>query len=268
VRANPSPLKYSIHTCLREFHLRRILSDLDCRKTMLDVGCGLGYWIETFGKHFVTAIGMDCDMAGLKANRQRGLSDMVQASAFALPFADGTVDLIICSEVLEHLPADMDRTALECMARALRPGGRLIITTPSLEGLRSRSRLRNLGHTQPGTGEYHYRVGYTLQMYRDLLAHIPLLSLKSHRFSMFLFSELFMDLQKLLFYRKRELREHSDIMTAGDSILFRAYRFFFPILRAAFIFEDIVMCPLFKGHIHILELERISDTKATPCLHS
>ncbi len=45
----------------------------------------------------------------------------VSADALKLPFADGTFDRIICSEVLEHIPDD--HTAIGELARVLRPGG-------------------------------------------------------------------------------------------------------------------------------------------------
>ena len=45
----------------------------------------------------------------------------VQGDALALPFADGTFDRVIASEVLEHIPDD--RAAMAELARVLRPGG-------------------------------------------------------------------------------------------------------------------------------------------------
>ena len=53
----------------------------------------------------------------------------VSADALKLPFADGTFDRIICSEVLEHIPDD--RTAIGELARVLRPGGSIALTVPA-----------------------------------------------------------------------------------------------------------------------------------------
>ena len=53
----------------------------------------------------------------------------VSADALKLPFADGTFDRIICSEVLEHIPDD--HTAIEELARVLRPGGSIALTVPA-----------------------------------------------------------------------------------------------------------------------------------------
>ena len=54
----------------------------------------------------------------------------VQASAVALPFAAGTFDTVVFSEVLEHLPAGTERRALEELRRVIAPQGHLLLTTP------------------------------------------------------------------------------------------------------------------------------------------
>jgi SAM-dependent methyltransferase len=52
----------------------------------------------------------------------------VNGDAVELPFADGSFDRIIASEVLEHVPDD--RAALAQLVRVLRPGGTIGITVP------------------------------------------------------------------------------------------------------------------------------------------
>ena len=46
----------------------------------------------------------------------------------AIPVSDASYDLVFCSQVLEHLPAP--RAVLGELARALKPGGKLWLTTP------------------------------------------------------------------------------------------------------------------------------------------
>ncbi|MFN0026159.1 MAG: class I SAM-dependent methyltransferase [Acidimicrobiales bacterium] len=53
----------------------------------------------------------------------------VQASALALPFPDGAFDVVIASEVLEHIQADTE--VLAELARVLSPGGQLAVTVPA-----------------------------------------------------------------------------------------------------------------------------------------
>ena len=52
----------------------------------------------------------------------------VQGDALRLPFADGSFDRVIASEVLEHIPDD--ETAMAELARVLRPGGSMAVTVP------------------------------------------------------------------------------------------------------------------------------------------
>jgi SAM-dependent methyltransferase len=51
-----------------------------------------------------------------------------QGDALKLPFADGSFDRVIASEVLEHIPDD--ESAMAELARVLRPGGTMAVTVP------------------------------------------------------------------------------------------------------------------------------------------
>jgi SAM-dependent methyltransferase len=57
------------------------------------------------------------------------LATAVNGDATRLPFADGSFDRIIASEVMEHVPDDL--AALDELTRVLRPGGTIAITIPS-----------------------------------------------------------------------------------------------------------------------------------------
>jgi SAM-dependent methyltransferase len=54
---------------------------------------------------------------------------VLRGDATKLPFADGTFDRVITSEVLEHIQDDV--AAIAELARVLRPGGTLGVTVPS-----------------------------------------------------------------------------------------------------------------------------------------
>ena len=56
-----------------------------------------------------------------------------------LPYPDSSFDVVVFSEVIEHLTAS-PLHALREMARVLRPGGRLIVSTPNQHYLKSRMR--------------------------------------------------------------------------------------------------------------------------------
>lgn len=53
-----------------------------------------------------------------------------------VPEADGSVDMVICQEGIEHLPNQL--SALREFNRILKPGGRLVITAPNISHLRGK----------------------------------------------------------------------------------------------------------------------------------
>jgi FkbM family methyltransferase len=71
-----------------------------------------------------------------------------------IPVPDASFDIILCTEVLEHVPRPIE--ALQEMARIVKPGGRLLITAPLGSGM----------HQVP----YHFYGGYTEYWYRKFLA--------------------------------------------------------------------------------------------------
>ena len=109
---------------------------------LLDMGAGAGrHAFESFRRRArVVAVDYDAaelkDVTGLFAamieageGPAGGLAAAVNADGTRLPFADGTFDRIIASEVLEHIPDD-DAAAAE-LFRVLKPGGTLAATVPA-----------------------------------------------------------------------------------------------------------------------------------------
>jgi ubiquinone/menaquinone biosynthesis C-methylase UbiE len=94
---------------------------------VLDLGCGRGGALEQIGADVAHPLGLDPDWQSLAEHRLPHLPRMV-ATAHAIPLPAASVDLALCSWVLEHLP-DPALTFGE-VARVLRPGGVFIILAP------------------------------------------------------------------------------------------------------------------------------------------
>ena len=94
---------------------------IGAEKNALEIGCGKGYWSEK-----LKALGYN--VTSLDINKTYEHARIVNVE-HGLPFSDHTFNLVWASEVLEHL-ADPDFAARE-MRRVLKPGGRLILTTPN-----------------------------------------------------------------------------------------------------------------------------------------
>lgn len=90
---------------------------------VLDVGCGSSRIIRDLHH----AVGVDVAIDRLRYMRRYGLP-LVQGSIFALPFRTASFDTVVCSEVIEHIPADA--SVFQELARVHRRGGRLLVGTP------------------------------------------------------------------------------------------------------------------------------------------
>ena len=100
-------------------------------RTILDVGCGDGALTVRLAEEW-DVTGADMSAVALEHVKTAA----VQASATDLPFADGSFDLVLSSEMLEHLsPGDYGRAISE-MSRVTRRY--LLLTVPYREDLRFR----------------------------------------------------------------------------------------------------------------------------------
>jgi SAM-dependent methyltransferase len=111
--------------------LAGVLAGRDGRQRIVDVGCGEGtatYLVKRLDPAN-TVIGIDWSAMALAQARARGLL-VVQGGIDGLPLPDASVDVVIMSELIEHL-VDTDAAAEEAR-RVLRPGGTLLMSTPNL----------------------------------------------------------------------------------------------------------------------------------------
>src|SRR5205085_12126309 len=96
---------------------------------LLDVGCGGGHLIRAARAEGWRGVGTDLGHAACRAARETTTAPVAQAEATALPFRDGTLDVVTLVNVLEHTAAA--RRTLEEAARVLRPGGLLVVRVPN-----------------------------------------------------------------------------------------------------------------------------------------
>jgi SAM-dependent methyltransferase len=99
---------------------------------IVDVGCGDGFALaiaaeRNAGHHFT---GLDWSAGSLTQAAARGLDVLRAAIDTSLPIRSCSVDVVIMSEVIEHL-VDTD-SAMEEVHRILKPGGSLLLSTPNL----------------------------------------------------------------------------------------------------------------------------------------
>jgi SAM-dependent methyltransferase len=116
--------------------------DLEAGAVVLDMGCGAGRHAFESLRRGARVVALDYSFGELEdvrdlfwAMEQEGEVGpdggglCVRGDALRLPFADGTFDRIIASEVLEHLTDDAG--ALAELTRVLKPGGTIAVTVPA-----------------------------------------------------------------------------------------------------------------------------------------
>lgn len=98
-------------------------------RTLLDTGCGEGYYTSAFTALTPDVIGVDIAKPAIRlaAKRYRDITWLV-ASGAALPLADGSMDVVCNMFTQIHLAE---------MLRVLAPGGHVLVVTPAADHLQS-----------------------------------------------------------------------------------------------------------------------------------
>ena len=125
----------------------RVRADAAPDAALLDLGCGAALVADLLSDLPLRYVGLDygghhIESAAAKHSNQntgRLSASFVRGDAEFLPFADGSFDVIVWSEVIEHLMRP--ELAVWEVARVLRPGGLLVMTTNNASEMPLRSPL-------------------------------------------------------------------------------------------------------------------------------
>jgi SAM-dependent methyltransferase len=99
-------------------------------ESVLDAGCGSGLYGPALRRRAATVVGIDHDPALCRQAEATGAYDrIVCAPVAAVGSRLGPVDVVFCSELLEHLPRAELRPALDALEAAA--GSKLIVTVPN-----------------------------------------------------------------------------------------------------------------------------------------
>ncbi len=143
---------------------------------VLDAGCGGGRHLsEAFRARGVSVVGIDLNRDdALKAHNTTkimrhegehggGESLVMVSDVTRLPFADASFDIVICSEVLEHIPDHAQ--AIAEIIRVLKPGKSLVVSVPRYLPERICWALSEDYHNEKGG---HIRIYHTRELIRLL----------------------------------------------------------------------------------------------------
>ena len=157
------------------FNLNRI--NLSANSKVLDLGCGEGRHIFGALDEYkdIYCVGLDQDIPSLDVCKEglvffeelnTGSTIFIQGSVYNLPFEDDAFDLVICSEVLEHL--DDYHAAIKEIHRVLKPKGKFLPSVPSYWPERICWALSDNYQNMPGG---HVRIFKKLQVINEIIDH-------------------------------------------------------------------------------------------------
>ena len=99
-------------------------------QSVLDVACGSGFGLEMLSEAGAQPLGVD--YAGetlLEVRRRLPDSSLLRADATHLPLQSASIDQMVSFETIEHVPDA--RALVHEVRRVLKPGGRLVLSTPN-----------------------------------------------------------------------------------------------------------------------------------------
>jgi 2-polyprenyl-3-methyl-5-hydroxy-6-metoxy-1,4-benzoquinol methylase len=115
---------------LRRMRIRQVLPVVrrhrECR--LLDIGCGRdAKFLRSVEPYVAGAVGVDLKAPRIDTGK---ITTIAMTLADTLPFPDAAFDVVTLLAVLEHLAHP--RAMVEEVARVLKPGGRVVLTVPSM----------------------------------------------------------------------------------------------------------------------------------------
>jgi len=124
----PDRVSYHHHLARYQFLLPMVRPNDE----ILETGCGVGYGSQMLSERAHSVVAFDYSPAALEYARERHSAPNLTyllMDCHRLALADTSFDLVVSFEVFEHLEAPLDYLS-ECR-RVLRPGGRLVLSTPN-----------------------------------------------------------------------------------------------------------------------------------------
>lgn len=145
-----------MHDVFPEARQRFVLRHLESGQAVLDIGVGNGTLERLSLAKGIDIHALDPSERAIQRLRgDMGLEDRAQVGyAQAIPFRDSEFDVVVMSEVLEHLDDTALSSALKEVKRVLKPGGVLLITVPYRENLDANTVVC------PDCGKVFHKVGH------------------------------------------------------------------------------------------------------------
>ena len=165
---------------------------------ILDLGTSTGTNLQMLKDlGFTNVTGLDLSPEAIRFCAQKGLGPVIEGSIESLPFTDNAFDLVLATDVIEHV--DHDLKAVSEINRVLRPNGRVILTVPafpSLWGLQDEVS--------------HHKRRYRMKPLKEIVRQSGLREEKNFYFNYLLFLPIFVTRQ-ILSRKKHQIKNENEI---------------------------------------------------------
>lgn len=109
----------------------KLLAAVGTGKRVLDVGCSSGYLAQPLSERGNTIVGIELDPVAARAAEQFCERVLVgNVEMMELPLEPKSFDVVLCGDVVEHLRDPV--AALARLRAFLKPGGRVVLSTPNI----------------------------------------------------------------------------------------------------------------------------------------
>jgi 2-polyprenyl-3-methyl-5-hydroxy-6-metoxy-1,4-benzoquinol methylase len=109
----------------------KLLAAVGTGKRVVDVGCSSGYLARPLSERGNTIVGIELDPQAAHEAEQFCERVLVgDVETMDLPLESGTFDVVLCGDVVEHLRDPV--AALARLRVLLKPGGRIVLSTPNV----------------------------------------------------------------------------------------------------------------------------------------
>jgi len=165
--------------------------------TILDVGTGTGTNLRMLRDLGYTAVrGIEPSPEAIGHCAEHGFDNVTCGDATALPIEDDSCDLLLATDVIEHI--DDDAAALREMRRVLRPSGHLLLSVPAFPSLWGRQ-----------DEVAHHRRRYRMRPLCELLGECGFTVVRRHHFNAILFVPIFVARRLMKWFGLKPASENS-----------------------------------------------------------
>lgn len=192
---------------------------------ILDVGTSTGTnlrMLKDLG--FRNVAGLDFSEESVRWCAEKGLPKVHRGDVCRLPFASGTYDLVLATDIIEHV--DDDDMAVREIARVLKPGGYALFTVPtfpSLWGLQDEVA--------------HHKRRYCMRQLVSVIAGGGLSKVRNYYFNFLLFAPIWLARRLIAMSGKKlnsEAELNSPLMNKVLLLIFRLDLALAPMLKVPF----------------------------------